>query len=63
MHAEADRPLAGDRTQDALPTIDDGALIELGLGAAAADQRKRQPQRYLSSCRAMTIRWIWLVPS
>jgi hypothetical protein len=29
----------------------------------AADQRKRQLLRYLSSWRAMTTRWIWLVPS
>jgi len=25
----------------------------------AADQRKRQPPRYFSSCRAITTRWIW----
>jgi hypothetical protein len=28
-----------------------------------AYQRKRRPWRYFSSCRAMTTRWIWLVPS
>ena len=27
------------------------------------DLRKRTKGRYLSSCRAMTMRWIWLVPS
>ncbi len=31
--------------------------------SARSDQRKRQPSGYLSSCRAMTTRWIWLVPS
>jgi hypothetical protein len=37
-----------------------------GRGAAqeiAADQRKRQPVGYFGSCRAITMRWIWLVPS
>jgi acyl-CoA reductase-like NAD-dependent aldehyde dehydrogenase len=29
----------------------------------AADQRKRRPPRYFRSWRAMTTRWIWLVPS
>jgi len=29
----------------------------------AADQRKRQLDGYFSSWRAMTTRWIWLVPS
>ena len=29
----------------------------------AADLRKRQRQRYFSSWRAITTRWIWLVPS
>lgn len=29
----------------------------------AADQRRRCPSRYFSSCRAMTTRWIWFVPS
>jgi hypothetical protein len=33
------------------------------LQQMAADQRKRAPSRYLSSSRAMTTRWIWLVPS
>jgi hypothetical protein len=28
-----------------------------------ADQRERQRPPYFSSCRAMTTRWIWLVPS
>jgi hypothetical protein len=27
------------------------------------DQQKRMPGRYFSNCRAMTMRWIWLVPS
>jgi hypothetical protein len=29
----------------------------------AADQRKRQLDGYFSSCRAITTRWIWFVPS
>jgi hypothetical protein len=29
----------------------------------ATDLRKHQKVRYFSSCRAITTRWIWLVPS
>jgi hypothetical protein len=28
-----------------------------------ADQRNRRSSRYFSSWRAITMRWIWLVPS
>jgi hypothetical protein len=29
----------------------------------AADQQNRRETRYRSNCRAITMRWIWLVPS
>jgi len=29
----------------------------------AADLRKHRPTRYLNTWQAMTMRWIWLVPS
>ena len=48
------RPLTGPQTG----SHERGAIQE-----TAADQRKRQPSGYFSSCLAMTTRWIWLVPS
>jgi hypothetical protein len=36
---------------------------EAPLQTQAADQRKRRPPHYFSSCRAITMRWIWFVPS
>jgi hypothetical protein len=47
-------PLTGPKT---------GSHDRSAIQETAADQRKRQPSGYFSSCLAMTTRWIWLVPS
>jgi len=44
-----------------------GEMRRIGIrqrhSTIGADQRNRRSSRYLSSWRAITMRWIWLVPS
>jgi hypothetical protein len=51
-------------SRNSSPGPADHRVTAPGQGARiAADQSKRQPSRYFSSCRAISTRWIWFVPS
>ena len=62
------REPTGNNGQSAAPPGSDDRLQPARMGEAppqtqAADQRRCRLPRYLSSWRAITMRWIWFVPS